>query len=315
MIRQTIFSGDGREWLIFGRDPERPAHLADANHVLVTDGAEGLLIDPGGIETFPALLAAVSETFPIDAIGRIFLSHQDPDAASSLPLWRRVGEGDVRVLVSAIWAGAIAHLDARAVVEGVPDRGADIPLGDGPPLRAIPAHYLHSPGNFHLYDPLARILFTGDVGAAELPGGAAGGFVVEDFARHTEFMAPFHRRWMPSREARDAWLRNVAHLRIDALAPQRGLIFRGGDVGRFLDWFSGLQLGSAVQVMAPEPGPVPDMGNLQAQTAPPAAPGAADAGDTAAELPDAQDAPEDGNDPDDPEAPDAPEDGTVTGGG
>ena len=266
MICQTIFSSDGREWLIFGQDPERPAHLADTNQVLITDGAEGLLIDPGSIEVFPTLLAAVSEKFVVDGIKRIFLSHQDPDAASALPLWQRVGEGHIDISISAICADHITHLDAHSHIEGIPDSGTEIALGSGPALRAIPAHYLHSPGNFHLYDPLAHMLFSGNVGTAELPAGDADGFVVQDFMSHMDFMLSYHQRWMPSRDARDAWLRNIVHLDIDALVPQRGLVFRGDDVSRFLDWFSGLQLASAIQVMTPQPDLISDIKDLSART-------------------------------------------------
>ena len=41
----------------------------------------------------------------------------------------------------------------------IPDPGMTIRLG-GLELQAIPAHYLHSSGNFHLYDPKAKILFS-----------------------------------------------------------------------------------------------------------------------------------------------------------
>ncbi len=45
----------------------------------------------------------------------------------------------------------------------------------GEKLEIIPAHYLHASANFHVYDPEAKILFSGDVGAALLPPGHASG--------------------------------------------------------------------------------------------------------------------------------------------
>jgi hypothetical protein len=42
-------------------------------------------------------------------------------------------------------------------VIGVPDRGGRLPLGHNE-LWLLPAHFMHSEGNFHFYDPVSRIL-------------------------------------------------------------------------------------------------------------------------------------------------------------
>lgn len=46
----------------------------------------------------------------------------------------------------------------------------------GKKLKIIPAHYLHASAN-HVYDPEAKVLFCGDVGAALLPAGHSNGVV------------------------------------------------------------------------------------------------------------------------------------------
>ena len=74
----------------------------------------------------------------------------------------------------------------------IPDEGMDISL-DGLSLKAIPAHYLHSSGNFNLYDKVAKVLFSGDVGAALLPPGMDGLFV-ENFDAHIRHAEGFHKR-------------------------------------------------------------------------------------------------------------------------
>jgi len=123
----------------------------------------------------------------------------------------------------------------------IPDMGMDIPLGHGL-LKAIPAHYLHSSGNFNLYDPKAKILFSGDIGAALLPRSESGLFV-EDFDRHVGYAEAFHRRWMGSERAKRDWCSRVAAMDIDMICPQHGAIYQGEDVGRFIDWFAGLEVG------------------------------------------------------------------------
>lgn len=109
----------------------------------------------------------------------------------------------------------------------------------------MPAHYLHSSGNFHVYDPRAKILFSGDIGAALLPPERQEIFV-NDFEAHVEYMAGFHRRWLPSNRAKQCWIERVRRLDIEFLCPQHGAVFRGGDVRRFLDWLDGIEVGVAV---------------------------------------------------------------------
>ena len=99
----------------------------------------------------------------------------------------------------------------------------------------MPAHYLHSSGNFSVYDKTAKILMSGDIGAALLPDGAP--FFVEDFDTHTSAMTMFHQRWMPSNKAKLAWIARIRELDVDYMAPQHGAIIKTEDVARFLDWF------------------------------------------------------------------------------
>ena len=222
--------------------------MADTNQVLIVDGGDALLVDPGGFETFPAILAALSERVPIEAVRRIFISRPDPDVASSVPLWLRVCSGGADIITSRVWQQVITHLDANASITPIPDDGLDIPVGDRISVEAIPAPYLPSPGDFHLYDAGARALYTGAVGAAAMPAEGWNGYVVQDFDRHVELMHDYHTRMMPSDAARDAWISRVSALEIDLLVPGRGMVFKGENVGRFIDWFAGLNLGSAVQV-------------------------------------------------------------------
>lgn len=112
-------------------------------------------------------------------------------------------------------------------------------------LQAVPAHYLHSSGNFHLYDEAARILFSGDVGAALLPAEENTLFVT-NFDRHIKHAEGFHRRWMGSDAAKLDWCERASALQVDMLCPQHGAIYQGADVERFIDWFYRLPVGSGV---------------------------------------------------------------------
>lgn len=238
---RVIYENGSHRWIAIVRDPTRPDHLIDTNEYLVVDGDAALLCDPGGSEIFPAVFAGLSGECDPRKIGKIFASHQDPDMISSLSLWLEFNP-QLQCYISWLWANFVPHFGGgREAFVPLPDGGAEIPLGSLR-LRAIPAHYLHSPGNFHLYDPQAKILFSGDVGAALLPPGEDGLFV-EDFERHIRHAEGFHRRWMGSDRAKRDWCYRVRQLDIDMICPQHGAIYRGENVRRFIDWFAHLEVG------------------------------------------------------------------------
>ncbi|GAB4254286.1 MAG: MBL fold metallo-hydrolase [Methylomicrobium sp.] len=242
MKMTKIYEGAHR-WIMFGRDANKPSKIIDTNQYVVRTQERCLLLDPGGIELFAPMLAAVLHHAPVEQITDLFASHQDPDIISSLGLWDQALP-KARLHASSLWEGFIRHFGCESIeYVGIPDNGGTIKL-DSIELKIIPAHYLHSSANFHIYDPEAKILMSGDVGAA-LEGQDAP-IYVEDFDAHTEHMRFFHQRWMPSNQAKKDWIERVRKLDIDMLAPQHGRIFKGDNVKRFLDWFEALQVGIAV---------------------------------------------------------------------
>lgn len=231
------------QWVVFGRDPNKPQGVIDTNQYLIKTKDRALLLDPGGIEIFSSMLGSVLHHVPVEQITDLFASHQDPDIISSLGLWDQALP-KARLHAPWLWEGFIRHFGLNNIdYISIPDEGADFDLGLLK-LQFIPAHYLHSSGNYHVYDPEARILMSGDVGAA-LEGTDAGMFV-EDFNAHIAKMKMFHQRWMPSNRAKNDWIQRVRELDIDILAPQHGRMFKGDDVKRFLDWFEALEVGIAI---------------------------------------------------------------------
>lgn len=244
MKAELLYESGEHRWVVFGRDPAKPDYVIDTNEYLISAGGQTLLLDPGGTEIFPEVVTAISQHVAIESISAIFGSHQDPDILSSLSLWLGICP-EAKIYVPWTWTGFVTHFgcDASQLVS-VPDEGGQLPLGSLR-LEIIPAHYLHSSGNIHLYDRQAKLYFSGDVGAALLPPEQTTLFV-EDFDAHIRYMEGFHRRWMPSNAARDDWLARVRRLDIELLCPQHGAIFKGRDVERFFDWFASLELGSAI---------------------------------------------------------------------
>jgi len=238
---QTIFEEGGHKWIAIVRDPKRPDYIIDTNEYLIVHEDDAILCDPGGSEIFPAVFSALSAEFDPSHIRALFLSHQDPDITSSLSLWLEFNP-DLKCYLSWLWPSFVSHFGGtRKTFVAIPDQGMDIDVGELR-LRAIPAHYLHSSGNLHLYDPKAKTLFSGDIGTALLSAGEDSLFV-ENFDRHIHHAEGFHRRWMGSSKANREWCERVSMLDIDMLCPQHGAIYRGEDVKRFIDWFSNLEVG------------------------------------------------------------------------
>ena len=244
-MKATKFFDDGHQWFMFGRDPEKDESIIDTNQYMITTGSRTLLMDPGGIEVFAPMLGAILHHTKVDQITDLFASHQDPDIISSLGLWDQALP-HAKLHSPWIWEGFIRHFGMNNIqYEPIPDEGSSISLGSLT-LELIPAHYLHSSGNFNVYDPKAKILMSGDIGAAleatEAP------LFVDDFEEHIPKMKMFHQRWMPSNRAKNDWVKRVRKLDIEYMAPQHGRIFKGDNVNLFLDWFEKLEVGLAVQI-------------------------------------------------------------------
>ncbi len=240
MKTQKIFENKTHQWLMMGRDIDKPDAIIDTNQYVVVTQNNALLMDPGGIELFSAMLANVIKQIPVEQITHLFASHQDPDIISSLGLWDQALEG-ATLHSPWLWEGFIKHFGMENIIyKPIADPGGELKL-DNVTLEFIPAHYLHSSGNFNVYDREAKILMSGDIGAALEQVDAP--LFVDNFDEHVGKMKMFHQRWMPSNSAKNDWVNRVRALEIDMMCPQHGRIFKGDDVKRFLDWFEALPVG------------------------------------------------------------------------
>lgn len=211
--------------------------------LIVTDG-HGALIDPGGNMTYNALMMAMGKYFNFRKLQYILASHQDPDIVASINKWLLGTE--CTLLAPAIWERFIPHFCGVGNTEdriiGIPDKGMNIELGNTT-IKALPAHFLHSEGNFQFYDVTSKILFSGDLGAS-LVSGELASQPVTDFEMHLPAMLPFHRRYMTSNKACRLWANMVRGLDIESIVPQHGRAFVGkAMVKRFIDWVENLECG------------------------------------------------------------------------
>jgi len=236
----TLFEQGDHRWTIFYFDDVKGDHLIGTNEYLVQNKGHYLMTDPGGTECFPEIIAAVSEVADLSRLDRVFCSHQDPDIFSSVALWLMM-KPQLKVYVPHIWVGFMLHFGGYPdTYIPVSDEGMMIDLGNIQ-LQALPAHYLHSSGNLHLFDATAKVLFTGDTGAALTSD--PNDFIVRDFDKHIPHMEKFHQRWFGSNEHKNQWCERVKELDLNYLCPQHGLVFEGPMVAQFLDWLYNLRVG------------------------------------------------------------------------
>ncbi len=240
MESHVLSKNNDSTWFMFCRDPNKSEPIIDTNQYMVRTRQSVFLMDPGGVELFSTMFAMVLRHAPAEEIHHIFASHQDPDTISSLSFWDQAVPG-AKLYAPWLWESFLKHfgMDNMEYV-GIPDGGMTVHVGNHP-LELIPAHYLHSPGNFNVYDPKHKILMSGDIGAALEDPGAP--IFVDDFDDHISKMRMFHQRWMPSNQAKNRWVERVRGLDIEFLCPQHGRVFKGDDVGRFIDWFEQLSVG------------------------------------------------------------------------
>lgn len=208
-----------------------------SNQFLIIHDRRGVLIDCGGYRIYKDVLGAISAHIPAGALDYIFLSHQDPDIGSGLNLWLPICQA--KVMMSELWKRFIPAFCVRGLAEdrivAIPDQGVRFELNSSP-LMAVAAHFLHSPGNFHLYDPVSKILFTSDLGAS-VGSDKAVIDTREDFEAHKASMAAFHNRYIPSNKACRSWAAMVRKLDVAMIVPQHGAHIVGKElVEAFYHW-------------------------------------------------------------------------------
>lgn len=239
----SLYDDSRHKYLLLGWEEQEEEGVVQTNQYMILHEDEVLLVDPGGAHVFPRVLANVAEKVNISHIRNIFYSHQDPDVSSGITLWLSLAE-NAKVHISGLWVRFLPHFGVydQKRIAAIPDQGGSFTLRDGTRLELIPSHFLHSTGQFSLYDPVSKILFTGDIGAAIFPPGKRYP-VVEDFDAHSKLMEGFHKRYMASNAACRKWVDIVSSREISAIAPQHGAVMKGDSVRRFFDWFRELRCG------------------------------------------------------------------------
>ena len=237
-----LFNNGAHVCLAF-RDLVTGGDAVQANQFLVYDQDHAALIDPGGELTYTRLFMAISEYMNVKNLDYIIASHQDPDIVASLNKWL-VGT-DAKVVVPELWERFIPHFtrpgkNTNRLIT-MPDRGMNLQLGSIK-LKALPAHFLHAEGNFQFYDPVSKILFSGDLGANLCPPTDLDE-PVRKLSEILPYMDGFHKRYMNGNKACRFWAHMVRQLELEMIVPQHGRALVGKAIPQFIDYIEKLQCG------------------------------------------------------------------------
>ena len=220
MARTILFEGGGHKNVLL-EDFTSGGLAVQANQHMIVDGAGGMILDPGGHKVYSKVLSASKDILGRAKLETIFLSHQDPDIVAAVNGWLMTT--DATAYVSTLWVRFVPHFGLAHLVEsrllGIPDEGMKLKVGSSHVI-VVPAHFLHSPGNFQIYDPVSKILHSGDLGASL----GHGYDEVRDFDAHVPFMDGFHKRYMAGQGALRTWANTVRTLDVEIIAPQHGAL-------------------------------------------------------------------------------------------
>jgi len=237
---RVLFSEGNHQFIWLGADEDENDEAVQANQYLVVHNGKATLFDPGGVHLFARVASAVSQYVSLDQIETIIYSHQDPDVSSGIALW--MGITKAKIYISDLWVRFLPHfgiIDQSRII-AIEKTGRRLPTETA--LQFVPAHFLHSTGNYTVYDPAAKALFSADIGTAVFEKSAQYLFV-EDFEKHVPLMEPFHRRYMASNSALRKWVEIVSRLDVKMILPQHGALFMEANVRRFLAWLKDLKCG------------------------------------------------------------------------
>jgi flavorubredoxin len=241
-MAQELFN-DGSHICVVFRDLVT-GDAVQANQFVIFDHNHAALIDPGGELTYTRLFMAMSNYMNVKKLDYVIASHQDPDIVASVNKW--LTGTDCKVVVPALWERFIPHFTRPGKltdrVISIPDSGISLELGDIK-LQALPAHFLHAEGNFSFFDPVSRILFSGDIGA-NLPPPEDLDVPIKRLSEILPYTEGFHRRYMNSNKVCRFWVNMVRTLPVEAIVPQHGRAYIGRKaVNEFLDWLERLDCG------------------------------------------------------------------------
>lgn len=204
-----------------------------------------MIMDPGTKLDADSIITASKELFGgIQQIDIIFLSHQDPDVSSLVPMI--MASAPKSILVTSVDTFRLVKMYGIAeervkLIENFRSEVLSI-KSTGHRVRFIPAYYCHFRGAMMFYDYQSKVLFTGDFMAGVNTRKGEGIYATEDSWQGIEM---FHTIYMPGNKPLKETVDRIGLLNPipSVLAPQHGDVVKGELVFEFLSRLYNLDVG------------------------------------------------------------------------
>ncbi len=205
---------------------------------LIENGNASVLVDPGSMLEFDAVVKKINTICNMSDIKYIILHHQDPDLAASVPeMEKLINRDDLRIITHSRMVPLIKHYLIRSEYYVIDDHGNRLQK-DGLDLQFITTPYCHSPGAFVTYEQHTKTLFSGDIFGGI---GESWDFYAED--DYFERARQFHAEYMPSRDIFNYALKKIEVLDMEMIAPQHGSIIKKPQISPLINQMKELECG------------------------------------------------------------------------
>ncbi|MCX7026489.1 MAG: response regulator [Spirochaetes bacterium] len=216
------------------------------NPYLLVEGDEAVLFDPGSVLDFQEVKENLVSLISLDKVKYVVLHHQDPDLASSVPLFEAEGMHFTIVTHWRTWS-QVRFYGVQSPSYLVDEHDYSLILATGRKLQFITTPYLHFPGAIVSYDRKAKILVSSD-----LFGAFQSKWALYADESYMEGMKAFHEHYMPSNDILRPVMEFLGSLNISMILPQHGSIIKDNPK-LYIDALAGLDCGKMLGPMkAPE---------------------------------------------------------------
>jgi len=208
----------------------------------IKNGNESILIDPGSMLEFDAVIKKINSISSMSNIKYIILHHQDPDLAASVPeMEKLINRNDLRIITHSRMVPLVKHYMIKSDYYEIDKHKYKLD-SNNIHLKFITTPYCHSPGAFVSYEPSTKILFSGDIF-----GGIEESWEFYAGDDYFEKAKQFHAEYMPSRDIFNYALSKIETLDINLIAPQHGSIIEREKILPIIKQMKALECGLYIE--------------------------------------------------------------------